>query len=513
MRNYLHIALICLIAVPFSLLGQETELFFDIPQALGEEVNTDYEEAAVMVSPDGQHMYFVRTYFEENVGGDGAGHDIWMSTKTGDGWSTATNELGPLNTKWDDATIGLSSDGKRIYLLNNYQKEKKRKTGLAVADIKEKGYSKPKYIEIPSAEYDGSFYGFYMNPEETILIISTEGYESEGEEDLYVSLKQDGEWTIPIWMGETINSEGYEIAPFLSADGKRLYFASNGFGGWGGADIYECTRLDDSWTNWTKPRNLGRNINSRGFDAYINVLPDGTVYFTSKRNGSDANIYKSRILGDDEYYIDESGIVHYTQREQQDKQQAAQAAQQKVDEKFQADLAKQKAEKEAAEKAKREEEEKAKKAAEERAKKQQKEAEKKQEEIVEKQQETPPANTTLEGAPAERQKEKVVEKTTEPEPTNQNRTKGQTLNFAPNGPYLTPESGIQMDNAAFFMMDTEELVLRIYVETDSKTEKLNKERVEEVIYYMQSKGISKDRIVVDGPHKAPATSIEIFFEF
>ena len=84
-----------------------------------------------------------------------------------------------------------------------------------------------------------------------------------GDLDLYVSIKsKSGIWSTPLWMGDNINSSFREGSPFLARDNKTLYFYSNGFGGYGGSDLFMSRRLDDTWQSWSKPLNLGPYINT-----------------------------------------------------------------------------------------------------------------------------------------------------------------------------------------------------------------------------------------------------------
>src|SRR5690606_21933439 len=81
---------------------------------------------------------------------------------------------------------------------------------------------------------------------------------NETERDIYVCVKQDnGTWGSPIHTGKVLNSPGDEYSPFLSADNKTLYFASNGRPGYGDVDIFMSRRLSDRWDQWSEPVNLG----------------------------------------------------------------------------------------------------------------------------------------------------------------------------------------------------------------------------------------------------------------
>jgi outer membrane protein OmpA-like peptidoglycan-associated protein len=102
--------------------------------------------------------------------------------------------------------------------------------------------------------------------------------------------KKQVEWTKPINLGPNVNTAKADFAPFLAADEKTLYFASEGRGGYGKSDIFYCKRLDDTWKNWSPPRNLGPVVNSPDFDAYYTVSAAGQdAYLVSSRNGTDGS--------------------------------------------------------------------------------------------------------------------------------------------------------------------------------------------------------------------------------
>jgi OOP family OmpA-OmpF porin len=76
--------------------------------------------------------------------------------------------------------------------------------------------------------------------------------------DIYVSVQdKKGVWSQPINLGKKINTEMDEVSPFLAADGRTLYFGSNGRPGYGSTDIFMSKRKGSGWTDWTEPVNLG----------------------------------------------------------------------------------------------------------------------------------------------------------------------------------------------------------------------------------------------------------------
>ncbi len=104
------------------------------------------------------------------------------------------------------------------------------------------------------------------------------------QDDIYVSFKQkNGSWTKPLNLGPEINTEEFtETTPFLAADGVTIYFSSDRKGGQGSNDIYYSKRMDKSWKRWSRPVNLGPGVNTDGYDAYYTVSAVGDyAYMTS----------------------------------------------------------------------------------------------------------------------------------------------------------------------------------------------------------------------------------------
>ncbi len=127
-----------------------------------------------------------------------------------------------------------------------------------------------------------------------VMIMSIERDDTYGYRDIYVSFAQsDGEWTEPKNIGNSVNTASEEAAPFLEEDMETLYFSSSGFAGYGGSDIYVTKRLDDSWTNWTEPENMGSGVNSENDDNYFNIPKIGKYGYLSKEVEEDnADIFR-----------------------------------------------------------------------------------------------------------------------------------------------------------------------------------------------------------------------------
>ncbi|NJN25071.1 MAG: OmpA family protein [Cyclobacteriaceae bacterium] len=289
--------IICVsVALPAT-LAHAQNYSFEHAKKLNESVNSESEESMPVMAPNGKKLYFVRTFFEQNTGGKLSGQDIWVSEKNElNEWGPATNALQNLNNHRNNAVIGIKADETAIYLLNSYKPNTTKINGIAKSIKIGEDWSKPYDIKINGLESDNSFIGFYISPKEDVLIISMNGSNSIGEEDLYISLKDEkGQWSKPENMGATINTKGFEISPFLSDDGNTLFFASDGHSGYGGADIFMSRKLYDSWLLWSKPINLGEEVNSPGFDAYLRLYKDQEAYFVSTRSGNFADIYTTKV--------------------------------------------------------------------------------------------------------------------------------------------------------------------------------------------------------------------------
>jgi OmpA-OmpF porin, OOP family len=302
MKNILSLLILWFVLSSIAEVDAQ-EYHFTVPQPIGTEVNSDSEESLPLYSPSDSTLYFVRTLYRRNTGGMLAGQDIWYSKQLSDNeWSAPVNDLYALNNQGNNAVVGISKTGNTLYLLNSYKSSNSREAGLAFAFNRNQTWTDPADISVSELETkQGNFYGYYVNPAETILFISMQAENSLGQEDLYVSIKNpaSGTWSTPTHLGPKINTQGYEISPFLSEDGKTLYFASSGHPGFGDADIFAATRLDAGWTNWSTPVNLGESINSPAFDAYFSIAPDQKVYFVSSRNQKSADIYTAQMLSGD----------------------------------------------------------------------------------------------------------------------------------------------------------------------------------------------------------------------
>lgn len=307
------IVLIVLLA-PLLCVAQILE--FHSLQRLPPAVNSAGEESLPLMSHDGKELFFTRALYAGNRGGKFSGLDAWVAGRAGRTWSNANNQLPVgMNNEGHNAIVGISRDGKKCFFLDARPGEKV--LGIYVVSRTNGNWTRPEPVLIPGIENAG-FLGIHVSPDEDVIFLSMKAADSRGEEDLYFSVRNTGgQWSAPRNLGSTINSQGYEIAPFWSPDKKRLYFSSNGHGGEGDADIFYSERLFDSWEAWSLPVNLGEQVNSKKFDAYFSIYGDSLAYFASNRDGRYADLYqvavtyRRTVLSDGQRYLsaDESNRV------------------------------------------------------------------------------------------------------------------------------------------------------------------------------------------------------------
>jgi tetratricopeptide (TPR) repeat protein len=151
-----------------------------------------------------------------------------------------------------------------------------------------------KWKIVSSYQHNSSAYSINdvsINEKGTVLYFSSDMKGGLGGNDIYTSELQDGRWSKPQNLGEEINTSQNEIFPYLHQDGS-LYFSSDGLPGLGQLDLFKSEAKSDGYS---EPQNLGYPINSSFDDfglAFDSLATHG--YFTSnrKRGGYDDDIYE-----------------------------------------------------------------------------------------------------------------------------------------------------------------------------------------------------------------------------
>ncbi|WP_255478636.1 OmpA family protein [Rufibacter sp. XAAS-G3-1] len=120
--------------------------------------------------------------------------------------------------------------------------------------------------------------------QQALLFTARQGSRPLDDENLYLAYRKEGQWQTPVSVSETINSELNEGAASLSGDGRVLVFTScNRQDSYGSCDLYISYREGNEWS---KPKNMGRNVNTTSWDSQPSLSADGrTIYFASNRKG------------------------------------------------------------------------------------------------------------------------------------------------------------------------------------------------------------------------------------
>lgn len=190
-------------------------------------VNSDFfNEGAHCIAPDGKYLFFTGCNRPQGLGSC----DIYISKLENNIWGAPQNLGPPLNSSSWESQPAISADGRTLYFVSN------RAGGYGGNDI----------------------------------------WKSE--------LKENGTWGIPTNLGNTINTPFDESSPFIHADNKTLYFASNGWPGFGQADLY-LSRLTPTGT-WSLPVNLGAPINNHLQQNSVQITIDGNIGFLSSQDSS-----------------------------------------------------------------------------------------------------------------------------------------------------------------------------------------------------------------------------------
>jgi outer membrane protein OmpA-like peptidoglycan-associated protein/tetratricopeptide (TPR) repeat protein len=259
---------------------------------LGPGVNTQFPEYTPLLPKDTTFMVFTSrregtTGNKKDWQDDLFFEDVYKASPSGGKWG-GTEQL-KINMKYHDAAAALSSDGKTMYL---YRDHPKTKGDLYVTTMDGAGaWTEPKKLNS----------NINTKAQETALCLSNDGNTmyfasarpgGMGGLDIYVSKKEGNDWGKAENLGKPINTEYDDDAPFLSLDGKTLYFSSKGHNTMGGYDIFKSPAGGDG--KWSDPINLGSPINGPDDDVHLTLTEDNKsgYYVSADESGyGDKDIY------------------------------------------------------------------------------------------------------------------------------------------------------------------------------------------------------------------------------
>lgn len=269
------------------------------PENLGAGVNTAFGEITPVVTADGKGLYFTRNYSPENKGGASDYQDVYYAPMVNGKWGKAVNIGTPINNDGPNAVSAVSPDGNTVLLMNTYDnKGAALGMGLSLSFKTREGWTIPKALNVRNYYNKSTFNEYFLSSDNKILLLALQRDDTYGTRDMYVSfLEVDGVWSTPKNMGPVVNTPGTELSPFLAADGVTLYFSSTGHPGYGKNDIFVSRRLDNSWTNWSVPQNLGNPVNSKGVDGYYSIPASGefAYYVSEEKSAGKTDIFRIKL--------------------------------------------------------------------------------------------------------------------------------------------------------------------------------------------------------------------------
>ncbi len=226
-------------------LGGDT--LWSPPKRMGPHIDTPGFETGVSVSSDGKSLYFSST----RPGGYGM-EDIWMCEWGDSGWVRPENEnLGRgINTDLNEGCVTMAADEKEMYFDRwDIFPENPSSKGIFVSHWDRKRWGTAEKVKYPVNSDSTDLYP-YITPDGKYLYFGSDRSGGYGKFDIwYVRRDSLGKWTDLKNMGPVINTADDEGDPFLSPDGKKLYFARSEklYGSCGDGDIFVSNLSDTGW--------------------------------------------------------------------------------------------------------------------------------------------------------------------------------------------------------------------------------------------------------------------------
>lgn len=245
-------------------------------------ISTGDDESHPALTPDGKTLYFLKNTPSFNH------WTIVVSRSEKGNWTTP--EVASFSGQFADADPFITADGERFFFISTRPVDGSPKEDTDIWMMKKagSGWSEPEHLAAVNSEASEWFPTVSRNGN---LYFGSERPGGKGRCDIYCSKLVDGKYGPPENLGEPINSPANEVEPFIAPDESYIIFAGTGLPQSRGAyDLYVSFRRDGSWT---RPRNLGDEINSVAWDFSPKVSPDGKwFFFTSNRSFADKPLPK-----------------------------------------------------------------------------------------------------------------------------------------------------------------------------------------------------------------------------
>ncbi len=270
------------------------------PVIFSPTVSSAYDDYMPNSDPTGKTLYFT----SKRVGGitmeapdaKSGDEDIYQTELVNGAWSTPKLLPAPINSPNHEGASAFSADGQTVVYTGCDRDGGVGGCDLYIMHLEGSQWSQPENLGnvVNSKVWDSQP---TISADGNRIIFASERPGGYGSEDLYmIERNVFGEWGPPQNLGGVVNTPFMDISPYLSPDGKTLYFSSTGHPGFGGSDLFKTVYENGKWSN---PVNMGKPLNTSGNDRYFTIGGSGEVgYLASDRGGQGLKLYSVEIPAD-----------------------------------------------------------------------------------------------------------------------------------------------------------------------------------------------------------------------
>jgi len=247
-------------------------------------ISSPRHESAPVPSADGRRLFFWRLDDPIGLGAQDIFLSLWDDSLGT--YGLPQHLSGGINDHRGNIPFGITPDGQYLLVYKEFRNPHNPcELGLS-RRLSETIWTAPVQLKIKNFHSEsGSSLTASLGWDARTLLLSMQGPDSRGGEDLYVSFYDPEQrvWSEPLSLGPSINTSADEITPYLAPDGITLYFSTNGRKDSEGFDVYMTRRLDDTWQRWSVPVRLPAPINSPADDYYFRTpaLRPDLAFFVS----------------------------------------------------------------------------------------------------------------------------------------------------------------------------------------------------------------------------------------
>ncbi len=247
------------------------------PVIFGEDViSTGDFESHPAFTPDGRTLYFVKSTPTFSF------WTIVVSRFVEGRWTTP--EVAPFSGRYSDADPFITADGKKLYFISRRPVHGKttRDLDIWVMDKTKTGWSEPRNLGSPVNSDANEWYPTVAS--DGTLYFGSDRAGGKGATDIYRSQLTGGNYGAPENLGNEINTEFDEYEPLIAPDQSFLIFMAAGRpdGNSRSCDLFLTYRKNGTWT---KPSNMGNEINSPRDEYSPTISPDGRYFFFASARG------------------------------------------------------------------------------------------------------------------------------------------------------------------------------------------------------------------------------------